>query len=186
MDFITTPLPGLTLVQPRRFTDARGYFMETYNRAEFEAVTGPVDWLQDNESQSVRGVLRGLHMQLPPYSQAKLVRVSHGAVYDVAVDLRPDSPTRGRWFGTLLSAENATMMFIPRGFAHGFAVLSDVARFAYKVDNVYAPRAEITLRYNDPEVNINWHSVTGMDEFILSDKDTSRSLDLEQVYKLIR
>ena len=127
---------------------------------EFREATGTdILFIQDNESVSSRGVLRGLHMQSDEFAQAKLVRVSQGAVFDVAVDLRPGSPTRGRWVGVELSQENGRQLFIPRGFAHGFLVLSDMAQFQYKVDNVYAPQSEVSVRYDDPDLGITWPEV---------------------------
>ncbi len=176
MEFIKTPIEGLTLIKPKRFEDRRGYFMEVYNRDVFDPVIGPVDFIQDNESESTRGVLRGLHLQAGEASQAKLVRVVEGSVFDVAVDLRKDSPTFGHWHGVELSHENGLMMFIPRGFAHGFAVLSSRARFVYKVDNRYAPEAEVTVAYDDPQIGVRWPEIEG--GFILSDKDIDRAISL--------
>lgn len=160
MKFTETDIKGLWLIEPKRFGDARGYFCEVYKQSAFREATGlDPHFIQDNESVSSRGVLRGLHMQTGEWSQAKLVRVSQGRVFDVAVDLRPGSPTRGRWAGFELSAENGRQLFIPRGFAHGFLVLSDIAQFQYKVDNVYAPQSELSLRYDDPAVAVAWPSV---------------------------
>lgn len=156
MEFKQLPIEGVWTVQPRRFGDARGYFMESFKLDEFQAHVGPVAFVQDNESMSTRGVLRGLHFQKGAWSQAKLVRVSRGAVLDVAVDLRGGSPTYGRYVAVELSQDNGLQLFIPRGFAHGFLVLSDEAQFQYKVDNVYAPQAEATLRYDDPDVGVAW------------------------------
>lgn len=144
------------MIEPVCFGDARGYFMETWKREEFERHVGHVDFVQDNESQSSRGVLRGLHFQCGEYSQAKLVRVSRGEVLDVAVDLRGRSVTYGQHVAVRLSADNGRQLFIPRGFAHGFLVLSDTAQFQYKVDNIYAPQAEATLRFDDPALKIDW------------------------------
>lgn len=169
MNYVDTDIAGVVIVEPRRFGDARGYFMETWKRDEFEARVGHVEFVQDNESMSTRGVLRGLHFQRGEFSQAKLVRVSEGAVLDVAVDLRSGSPTFGRYVAVELSGENARQLFIPRGFAHGFLVLSERARFQYKVDNVYAPQSEMTLRYDDPDVAVKWPDL-GMD-YCLSEKD---------------
>ena len=171
MEFIKTELEGVYLIKPKRFGDNRGYFMETFRQDEFETAIGRhVDFIQDNESASTRGVLRGLHFQRGGASQAKLVRVSEGRVFDVAVDLRRSSPTFGRWIGVELSDENALQLFIPRGFAHGFLVLSDKARFQYKVDNFYAPEAEASIIYNDETIGIEWP--LSAEEFILSKKDT--------------
>lgn len=170
MEFEETEIPGVWIVRPRRFGDRRGYFMETFRRDEFERATGlSVDFVQDNESFSRRGVVRGLHFQRGEFSQAKLVRVSHGRVIDVAVDLRPGSPAFGRHVAIELSAENALQIFIPRGFAHGFAVVSDEACFQYKVDNLYAPQAEATIRFDDPEIGVKWP--IPIEEMTLSPKD---------------
>lgn len=157
MKFSKTDIDGLWVIEPQRFGDRRGYFCEVFRLDKFREATGvDVRFIQDNESVSTRGVLRGLHMQRGDFGQAKLVRVSQGRVFDVAVDLRAGSPTRGRWFGTELSADNGRQLFIPRGFAHGFMVLSDMAQFQYKVDNVYAPQSELSLRYDDPTVAVAW------------------------------
>lgn len=169
MNFITTDIEGVWIIEPRRFGDARGYFMESFKKSEFEANVGRVDFVQDNESFSSRGVLRGLHFQKGEWSQAKLVRVSQGTVIDVAVDLRGGSPTYGRHVAVELSQENARQLFIPRGFAHGFVVLSDTAQFQYKVDNVYAPQSEATLRFDDPALGIDWRIPAS--EMLLSEKD---------------
>lgn len=157
MKFTQLDIPGVWMIEPVRHGDSRGYFSEVFKMEEFRSATG-VDtvFIQDNESVSSRGVLRGLHMQAGEYAQAKLVRVSQGAVFDVAVDLRPDSPTSGQWVGVELSQENGRQLFIPRGFAHGFLVLSELAQFQYKVDNVYAPQREISVRYDDKDLDIAW------------------------------
>lgn len=160
MKFTQLDIPGLWLIEPVRYGDSRGYFSEVFKLEEFREATGTdILFIQDNESVSSRGVLRGLHMQSDEFAQAKLVRVSQGAVFDVAVDLRPGSPTRGRWVGVELSQENGRQLFIPRGFAHGFLVLSDMAQFQYKVDNVYAPQSEVSVRYDDPDLGITWPEV---------------------------
>ena len=169
MEFIEQEIKGVWLVKPKRFGDARGYFSETFKLEEFQAHVGPVEFVQDNESFSSHGVLRGLHFQAGEWSQAKLVRVSRGHVLDVAVDLRGGSPTYGHHVAVELSDENGWQLFIPRGFAHGFAVLSEVAQFQYKVDNVYAPHAERTLCFDDPALGIDWR--LERDEMLLSDKD---------------
>ena len=156
MKYIETELPGVWLIEARMIGDARGYFMESFKADEFAAHVGEVHFVQENESVSRRGVLRGLHFQRGDKSQAKLVRVSRGEVLDVAVDLRRSSPTFGRHIAVRLSDSNARQLFVPRGFAHGFMVLSEVAQFQYKVDNVYAPEAEVTLRYDDPRLGIEW------------------------------
>lgn len=169
MNFIKTDIEGVWIIEPRRFGDARGYFMESFKKSEFDANVGPVEFVQDNESFSSRGVLRGLHFQKGEFSQAKLVRVSQGTVIDVAVDLRGGSPTYGRHVAVELSQENARQLFIPRGFAHGFVVLSDTAQFQYKVDNVYALQSEATLRFDDPVLGIDWRIPA--DQMLLSEKD---------------
>ena len=149
MNYIQTEIDGVWLIEPNVYSDERGYFMEAFKKDEFEAEIGPVNFVQDNESKSSFGVLRGLHYQKGEYSQAKLVRVLKGEVLDVAVDLRRSSPTFGKHVSALLSEENKRQFFIPRGFAHGFVVLSEEAVFMYKVDNKYAPQAEASILYND-------------------------------------
>lgn len=169
MKFTPLPISGLWLIEPERYGDSRGYFSETYSRREFEAHIGKVEFVQDNESLSTRGVLRGLHLQRGADAQAKLVRVSLGEVLDVAVDLRAGSPTYGRHISVTLSHEKGNQLFIPRGFAHGFVVLSPQACFQYKVDNFYAPQSEASVRFDDPDLAIDW--VLSPEEFILSPKD---------------
>ena len=156
MEFKKTQVEGVYIIEPRVFNDARGYFLETWKKEEFEQHIGPVEFIQDNESKSSYGVLRGLHYQKGDFSQAKLVRVIKGRVLDVAVDIRPSSPTFGQHVMTELSEENKRQFFIPRGFAHGFLVLSEEAIFTYKVDNVYAPQAEAGIRWDDPDLGIEW------------------------------
>ncbi len=158
MKFIEAEIPGVWIVEPQRFGDERGWFMETFRLADFRRATGlkDLEFVQDNESMSRKGVLRGLHFQRGDHAQAKLVRVSLGRVWDVAVDLRPGSPTFGRHIATELSDTNGRQMFIPRGFAHGFLVLSDEARFEYKVDNYYSPGEEGAVRFDDPTLAITW------------------------------
>lgn len=156
MKFTETDVSGVWIIEPVRHGDSRGYFCETFKLDEFERVVVPVRFVQDNESVSSYGVVRGLHFQRPPYSQAKLVRVTEGEVLDVAVDLREGSPTFGHHVSVVLSADNGRQMFVPRGFAHGFAVLSPRAQFQYKVDNVYAPSSEGAIRYDDPALGIDW------------------------------
>ena len=156
-------------IEPQKFGDARGYFMETYRKEIFDRYVGEINFVQDNQSHSTYGVLRGLHYQKGNYSQAKLVRVLNGRVLDVAVDLRKSSPTFGKYVMVELSEENNKQLFIPRGFAHGFLVLSDTATFAYKVDNVYAPDQEATLMYDDPSVGIKWPLAA--EKLLLSAKD---------------
>lgn len=169
MTFKQLEIDSVWVIEPKRFGDARGYFSETFKRAEFESHVGRVDFVQDNESFSCYGVLRGLHFQKGEFSQAKLVRVSRGKVLDVAVDLRGGSPTFGRHVAVELSQDNGRQLFIPRGFAHGFVVLSDEAQFQYKVDNVYAPQAEATLRFDDPALGIDWQIPKA--DMLLSEKD---------------
>jgi dTDP-4-dehydrorhamnose 3,5-epimerase len=157
MKTIETILPGLLLLEPQVFGDDRGFFYESYNERAFRAATGlDVHFVQDNHSRSVKGVLRGLHYQLPPAAQGKLVRCVSGEVFDVAVDLRRESPTLGRWFGVQISAENKREVWIPEGFAHGFLVLSEFAEFLYKTTNYYAPQFERAVVWNDPDLAIDW------------------------------
>lgn len=169
MEFIQQNIEGVWVIQPKRFGDPRGYFSETFKKSEFQAHVGPVEFVQDNESFSTFGVLRGLHFQAGEFSQAKLVRVSRGTVLDVAVDLRGGSPTFGQHVAVELSAEKGNQLFIPRGFAHGFVVLSEEAQFQYKVDNVYAPQSEATLKFDDPELGIDWRIPN--EKMLLSEKD---------------
>ena len=156
MDDIKTDIDGVWIIQPKVFNDARGYFFEAWKKEEFEQHVGRVDFIQDNESKSSYGVLRGLHYQKGDFSQAKLVRVIKGRVVDVAVDIRRNSPTFGKHVMVELSDENKRQFFIPRGFAHGFLVLSDEAVFTYKVDNPYAPQSEASIRFDDPDLAIQW------------------------------
>ena len=169
MKFIEQYIKGVWVIEPQRFGDKRGYFSEVFKQVEFDAHVGHVDFIQDNESFSSKGVLRGLHFQRGEFSQAKLVRVSQGTVLDIAVDLRTDSPTWGRHVAIELSAEMGNQLFIPRGFAHGFVVLSDFAQFQYKVDNIYAPQSEATLRFDDEKLKIDWRLAP--EEMLLSEKD---------------
>lgn len=156
MIYNETFIKGVFVIEPKVFNDSRGYFFEAWKKQEFLDHVGAVDFIQDNESKSSYGVLRGLHYQKGEFSQAKLVRVIKGKVLDVAVDIRRSSPTFGQHVMVELSEENKRQLFIPRGFAHGFLVLSDEAIFTYKVDNVYAPQAEAGIRWNDPELAIEW------------------------------
>jgi dTDP-4-dehydrorhamnose 3,5-epimerase len=168
MDVATTPLPGLLVLTPRVFGDARGHFLESYNHDTFRRLAGlDIDWVQDNESRSARGVLRGLHFQLPPHGQAKLVRVVRGAVLDVCVDIRPGSPTYGRHYKLVLDDRDKRMLFIPEGFAHGFVSLADDTLFLYKCSRYYDRGSERTIRWNDPDLGIDW----GVTDPLLSDKD---------------
>lgn len=173
--FTETSIEGVVIVDVKSHGDGRGYFMETYKRPDFEAGGITCDFVQDNQSSSVRGVLRGLHFQIE-HPQSKLVRVVSGEVFDVAVDLRPGSPTYGRWEGVVLSAENRRQFFVPRGFAHGFLVLSDEAEFCYKCDDVYHPNDEGGLMWDDPAIGVEWPPLSGDEAFdpakvILSEKD---------------
>lgn len=169
-----TGIDGLKVVKPTRHEDPRGYFMETYSQRDFEEIGIDCIFVQDNESFSKKGVIRGLHFQNGKYSQAKLVRVTKGAVYDVAVDLRKNSPTYGKAYGVLLTEDNDLQFFIPENFAHGFLVLSDEAKFCYKVNKFYQPGDEGGLIWNDPELAINWpiEEVGGLDKLTFSEKDT--------------
>lgn len=178
MEFTEQYIKGVWIIEPRRFGDARGYFMESFKKSEFQKHVGPVEFVQDNESMSSHGVLRGLHFQKGEWSQAKLVRVSSGKVIDVAVDLRKDSPTYGKHIAVELSQENGRQLYIPRGMAHGFVVLSETAQFQYKVDNVYAPQAEATLRFDDSALGIDWK--LPVEELLLSEKD-SKGMSLDEV-----
>lgn len=170
MEYKETNIKGVFIIEPKVFSDARGYFMEAWKKAEFEAHVGPVEFVQDNESKSSYGVLRGLHYQKGDCSQAKLVRVIKGKVIDVAVDIRKSSPTFGKHVMVELSEENKRQFFIPRGFAHGFLVLSPEAIFTYKVDNPYAPQADAGIRFDDPEIGIEWP--IDAKDMLLSEKDT--------------
>lgn len=168
---IPTDIEGLLIIEPRVFRDARGYFFESYSRrAFFEATGQDVEFVQDNQAESSYGVIRGLHFQKGEHAQAKLVRVIRGAVLDVAVDIRPGSPTYGRHVAVELSGDNFRQLFIPRGFAHGYAVLSEKALFHYKVDNPYCPQSEGAILWNDPALAIDWHLPPSA--IILSEKDT--------------
>lgn len=169
MEIIQTPISDLLIIQPRVFKDARGFFMESYNRSKFSELGINLDFCQDNQSRSAYGVIRGLHYQLLPQSQSKLVTVIEGAVWDVAVDLRKNSPTFGQWYGIELTGENKTQFLVPQGFAHGFSVLSESALFSYKCDNFYSPAHEAGILYNDPALNIDWKIPA--DKALVSDKD---------------
>ena len=169
-------LPEVLLIEPRVFGDERGFFFESYNRRVFNDVVGrEIDFVQDNHSRSSKGVLRGLHFQLPPHAQGKLVRVTTGRVYDVAVDVRRDSPRFGQWFGVELNAESHRQLWIPPGFAHGFLVLSDFADFLYKATAFYFAAAEASVRWDDPTIAISWPIPPGSAP-ILSDKDARAPL----------
>lgn len=183
MEYIKTEIEGVWILRPRVFEDARGYFMETWRESDFNDHIGQeVRFVQDNQSKSSRGVLRGLHYQRGEASQAKLVRVLQGRVLDVAVDLRHDSPTFGKHVAVELSEENKLQLFIPRGFAHGFQVLSETAVFTYKVDNRYAPEAECSIRFNDLTLGIAW-PLTDEGEILLSEKDLRHAVSFAQAEK---
>lgn len=169
MKVIKTKLEGVVIIEPQVFFDDRGYFFESFSQQRFNEQVAPITFVQDNESKSSYGVLRGLHFQKPPFAQSKLVRVVKGKVLDVAVDLRKDSPTFGLYESVVLSEENKRQFFIPQGFAHGFAVLSEEAIFQYKCDNYYAPQSEGSVRWNDPTIAIDWQLPEK--DIILSAKD---------------
>lgn len=170
MNVVKTAIEGVLIIEPKIFGDSRGYFFESFNARDFYRLTGfNVNFVQDNESKSSYGVLRGLHFQLPPYAQSKLVRVVKGRVLDVAVDIRKDSPTYGQHVSAELSEDNHLQFFIPKGFAHGFSVLSDEALFQYKCDEYYAPQNEGALAWDDPDLAIDWK--LSADAVLLSDKD---------------
>lgn len=168
-EFERMDIPEVLLIRPQVFSDERGFFLETYKRSEFAANGLNVDFVQDNHSRSARGVLRGLHFQAPPKAQGKLVRVTRGEVFDVAVDVRRGSPTFGKWVGVRLTEDTQQMLYVPVGFAHGFCVLSDVADVVYKVTEEYAPECDGGIIWNDPEIAIEWP----VEEPILSDKDAA-------------
>lgn len=168
MQVLTTPLEGLLIIKPQVFEDSRGYFLESYNKKKLESYIN-TDFVQDNQSQSCFGTIRGLHYQLAPYSQAKLVRVLSGKIYDVAVDIREKSPTYGQFFGIELSCENKTQLYIPHGFAHGFSVLSEKAVVFYKTDNFYNSEMERGINFNDQSLGIDWK--IKLDNAVISAKD---------------
>jgi len=170
VEFVKQKIPDVVLIKPTIYGDDRGYFVETFRQDLLEKATGyQINFIQDNESKSIKGVLRGLHYQLPPYTQAKLVRVIEGVVLDIAVDIRTSSPTFGQHVAVELTGKNKHQLFVPRGFAHGFVVLSDSAIFAYKVDNFYAPEHDRGMNFNDAELNIDWR--LSEKELKLSEKD---------------
>lgn len=169
MNIVETEIKGVFIIEPKVFGDNRGYFFESFSQREFESVIGPVTFVQDNQSKSSYGVVRGLHFQKPPHAQAKLVRVVKGKVLDVAVDLRKDSPTFGKYMAVELSDENHRQVFIPKGFAHGFSVLSEEAVFQYKCDEYYAPESEAAIAWDDQDLNIDWKVPT--EDVVLSAKD---------------
>ena len=169
MELIETCIPGVVIVQPRIFGDERGYFFESFSQRDFERQVCKTVFVQDNESKSCYGVVRGLHFQKPPYAQSKLVRVVKGRVLDVAVDIRKGSPTFGKHVAVELTDENKRQLFVPRGFAHGFVVLSEIAVFQYKCDNLYAPQEEGAIAWNDPAIGIDWKIDPSV--VLLSEKD---------------
>lgn len=173
MEVINTTIDGVVIIEPKVFKDQRGYFFESFSQSEFEAKVRKINFVQDNESMSIYGVMRGLHFQRPPYTQSKLVRCVKGRVLDVAVDIRKGSPTYGHHVAVELSEDNHRQFFVPRGFAHGFAVLSDTAVFQYKCDNFYAPQADGGISIKDESLGIDWKIPT--DKAILSEKDTLHS-----------
>ena len=183
MKYTNTNIEGLINIEPKIFGDQRGYFLETYNQETFQETFGSVTFVQDNESKSSKGVLRGLHFQKPPFEQAKLVRCIEGEVLDVAVDIRRKSPTYGEHFSIILSGKNKRQLFIPRGFAHGFVVLSETATFAYKVDNSYSPEHEDGIMWNDPSLDIDWEIDTQNVKLSDKDKNLSSFMNFETPFK---
>ena len=183
MEVIKTAIEGLLVIKPRVFEDARGYFFESFSQRDFEAQVGKVNFVQDNESMSSYGVMRGLHFQRPPYTQSKLVRCVKGAVLDVAVDIRKGSPTYGQHVAIELSEENRLQFYIPQGFAHGFSVLTETAVFQYKCDNFYAPQADDGISILDQSLGIDWR--IPVERAILSEKDTKHQLlkDFDSPFK---
>ena len=182
MEIIKTNIEGVVIIEPRIFKDDRGYFFESFSQREFEEKVCKTNFVQDNESKSSYGVLRGLHFQKPPFAQSKLVRVIKGAVLDVAVDIRKGSPTFGQYVSVELTGENHRQFFIPRGFAHGFSVLSEEVIFQYKCDNFYSPQSEGAIAWNDPDLNIDWRIPA--EKVVLSEKDSKhpRLKDWQNVF----
>jgi len=174
MEVIKTRIDGVVIIEPKVFSDARGYFLESFSQREFEEKVRKINFVQDNESKSSHGVMRGLHFQNPPYTQSKLVRCVRGIVLDVAIDIRKGSPTYGQHVAVELSEENHLQFFVPRGFAHGFSVLSDTAVFQYKCDNFYAPQSDCGINILDKSLGIDWR--IPVNEAILSEKDTKHAL----------
>ena len=183
MKFIKTEILDVYIIEPSVFGDNRGYFLESFNLEKFKENVYPIKFVQDNESKSSRGVLRGLHFQKPPFEQAKLVRCIEGRVLDVAVDVRKESPTYGKHVAVELSGENKRQLFVPRGFAHGFSVLSDTAIFAYKVDNTYAPESDSGIRFDDKELNIDWGLSEEKILLSVKDKNLPAFKDLNSPFK---
>ena len=182
MEIIKTNIEGVVIIEPRIFKDDRGYFFESFSQREFEEKVCKTTFVQDNESKSSYGVLRGLHFQKPPFAQSKLVRVIKGVVLDVAVDIRNGSPTFGQYVSVELTGENHRQFFIPRGFAHGFSVLSEEVIFQYKCDNFYSPQSEGAIAWNDPDLNIDWRIPA--EKVVLSEKDSKhpRLKDWQNVF----
>ena len=182
MEIIKTNIEGVVIIEPRIFKDDRGYFFESFSQREFEEKVCKTTFVQDSESKSSYGVLRGLHFQKPPFAQSKLVRVIKGAVLDVAVDIRKGSPTFGQYVSVELTGENHRQFFIPRGFAHGFSVLSEEVIFQYKCDNFYSPQSEGAIAWNDPDLNIDWRIPA--EKVVLSEKDSKhpRLKDWQNVF----
>lgn len=180
MEIIKTQIEGVVIIEPRLFKDERGYFFESFNQKEFEDKVCKTKFIQDNESKSSYGVVRGLHFQKPPFAQSKLVRVVKGAVLDVAVDIRKGSPTFGQHVAVELTEDNHRQFFIPRGFAHGFSVLSKEVIFQYKCDNFYAPQSEGAIAWDDPDLGIDWQ--ISVDDILLSEKDKSHPKLAEVIF----
>jgi dTDP-4-dehydrorhamnose 3,5-epimerase len=180
MTLTETGFEGLVILEPRVFEDSRGYFMETYNKHSFDKLDIKTNWVQDNQSRSSRGVIRGLHYQLQPKAQAKLIRVIEGEIYDVALDLRKDSKTFGKWYGLKLSSDNKKQFLVPHGFAHGFSVLSETATVLYKCDALYSPEMERGISPIDPSLNIDWK--LNDEELILSEKDLKNPVFKDSEY----
>ena len=183
MKFIKTEIPDVYIIEPLVFGDHRGYFLESFNLEKFEENIYPIKFVQDNESKSSKGVLRGLHFQKPPFEQSKLVRCIEGKVLDVAVDIRKGSPTYGMHVAVELSGENKRQLFVPRGFAHGFVVLSESATFAYKVDNSYAPEYDSGIKYDDTDLNINWSLTENEVQLSVKDKNLPTFKNLDSPFK---
>ena len=183
MKFIKTAIPDVYIIEPSVFGDERGYFLESFNLEKFKENIYPINFVQDNESKSSKGVLRGLHFQKPPFEQAKLVRCIEGLVIDVAVDIRRGSPTYGKHVAIELSGENKRQLFVPKGFAHGFSVLSESAVFAYKVDNIYAPAFDAGIRYDDKELNIHWGLPEEGVQLSVKDENLSFFKDFDSPFK---
>ena len=174
MKVLKTAIEGLLIIEPTVFGDSRGYFFESFSQREFEEKVRKINFVQDNESMSSYGVMRGLHFQRPPFAQSKLVRCVKGKVLDVAVDIRKGSPTFGKYVAVELTEDNHRQLFVPRGFAHGFSVLSEEAIFQYKCDNLYAPQSEGAIAWNDPDINIDWQLPA--EDVLLSAKDSAHPM----------